>query len=158
MATRAHRFRAALIAASLLTGCASRSIDIDDETGTETETSAGSGSDHVLVDDEESCDPLEQDCGGGMGCYIGDLDAAFQCELIGWGIAEGLPCTKVNDCLPGLMCLPSELQPDCEGEFACCARFCALEQPVCPPGTACLAYFQDGPPPEYDNVGVCLTP
>jgi hypothetical protein len=147
-----------LLLASVLVGCASRSIDSETETETGTESSAGSGSDHVLGDGEESCDPLEQDCGGGMGCYVGDADAPFQCEAIGWGIAEGLPCAHPNDCLPGLMCLSGVLQPDCGDESACCARFCDVEQPICPPGTACLAYFQDGSTPKYDYVGVCLTP
>lgn len=143
-----------LLVSLLLAGCASRTIDNE----TETETGAGTGGDHVLGGDYESCDPLEQDCGGGMGCYVGNADSLFECQLIGWGISEGLPCTDVNDCLPGLLCMPGELQPDCESEWACCARFCDLDAPICPSGTACLPYFQDGTPPAYDNAGVCLTP
>jgi hypothetical protein len=156
MSPTTHRLRAALLAAGLLTACASRSIDSEDET--ESETSAGSGSDHVLGDGEQSCDPIEQSCAGGMGCYVADADAPFQCEPIGAAVAEGLPCLDVNDCLPGLICLASLLQADCENEFACCVRFCDVEQPICPPGTACLPYFQDGPTPEYGHVGVCLLP
>jgi hypothetical protein len=146
--------RALLPTLWLLLGCASRTINGDEET----ETDAGTGGDHVLSNDVESCDPLAQDCGGGMGCYVGSADSLFECQLIDWGISEGLPCTDVNDCLPGLLCMSSMLQPDCEGEIACCARLCDLDNPVCPVGTICLSYFQDGTPPAYDNVGVCLTP
>jgi hypothetical protein len=148
------KVRSTLLASLLLAACASRTIDSDSET----ETGVGTGGDHVFSGDYESCDPLEQDCGGGMGCYVGNADSLFECQLIGWGIIEGQSCTEVNDCLPGLLCMPNELQPDCESEWSCCARFCDLEAPICAPGTACLPYFQDGTPPAYGNVGVCLTP
>lgn len=135
-----------------LSACAPKQADLADETDT------GTGNGTHLSDGELSCDPLEQDCEPGMGCYVGDADAPFRCEPIGWGIVEGEPCTYPNDCLPGLVCLAGVLQPDCTEAIGCCVKFCDLNESLCPPGTACLPYFDSSPPPMYGNVGACLTP
>jgi hypothetical protein len=106
-----------------------------------------------------TCDPVLQACDEGEGCYW--TGAYFTCVMLG-DIPTGEPCSIVNDCAEGNICMPSEFLPECEGS-SCCSTFCDLElgdsQCAAQPGTACLPFFEGARvPPEYEHVGVCLLP
>lgn len=79
----------------------------------------------------EACDPLAQDCDGGAGCY--STPTGFVC-LVDDSATEmpGGPCETVNGCAPGLLCLTTELYPDCAGALGCCSPFCDLDDPTDP--------------------------
>lgn len=106
-----------------------------------------------------SCDPIAQDCGEGIGCYwVYD----FVCMLSSDDFPPGTPCSLPNECAEGNVCVGAETLPACEGS-SCCTAFCenGLGDAPCAavPGTACVPFFEDGAaPPNYDHVGVCLSP
>jgi hypothetical protein len=107
------------------------------------------------------CDPILQDCGAGQACYW--ANNGFSCATATQNIPIGQPCGFINDCDIGLMCMPAEVLPACEGA-SCCAAFCQLELGDGPcdaavPGTACVPFFlDDTAPPEYEHVGICVLP
>lgn len=106
-----------------------------------------------------TCDPLIQDCDPGEGCYW--MNDSFHCAETtdGWGLGE--PCMSLDDCAPGLVCLPAEYLPSCAGS-SCCGAWCELELDDAPcelmPGTVCTPFFPDTPPAGYEKVGVCALP
>lgn len=107
----------------------------------------------------QTCDPLAQDCGAGLGCYWSNVE--FICTVTAGDLATGAPCGFVNDCAPGNSCIDGELFPDCEGS-ACCAAFCDLDLGDGPcddviNGTVCTPYFEE-PPPGYETLGACTLP
>jgi hypothetical protein len=107
-----------------------------------------------------TCDPIVQDCGEGLACYWASND--FNCVFTTQDIPPGEPCGFINDCVAGSGCLTEEVFPDCAGS-ACCSPWCDLElgdgQCAAVPGTACVAFFEEGTaPPGYDHVGVCMLP
>jgi hypothetical protein len=107
-----------------------------------------------------TCDPVAQDCGPGLGCYLSGV--SFQCLLGTQNIPVGEPCGFINDCAPGLTCLAAEVFPTCNGS-ACCATWCNHElgdaQCETTPGTVCELFFEDGrAPPGLEHVGVCIVP
>jgi hypothetical protein len=107
---------------------------------------------------DASCDPLDPaTCDPGEACIpSGDI---WQCITDASGDAgqHGDPCTFVNDCDPGSVCLDESVAADC-GQTACCAVTCDLTAPVCPDGTACEPWYDDVPAPtdELAKVGVCI--
>jgi hypothetical protein len=107
----------------------------------------------------QACDPITQDCFNGEGCYWGD--SSFSCvSTQGPGIADGEPCSYINDCTPSSMCTTAEVLPACNGA-ACCSPFCNLElgdvQCEARPRTMCLPLFEQGMAPlGEDQLGVCI--
>jgi hypothetical protein len=105
------------------------------------------------------CLPLADDCGPDSLCLWGDT--AFGCAPAGEGLAAGEPCALVNDCAAGSLCLEAAALSGCEGE-RCCASYCSLAAGDGPcqaidPGYACVAMFEK-PPPDAEDVGVCIVP
>lgn len=103
------------------------------------------------------CDPLSTgDCPQTCACYWANSN--FFCLPRSSNIATGEPCGFINDCAPLNICVSAEAVPDCAGS-ACCAAFCDLGVAGCGPGTACVAFFEDGmAPPGYEHIGVCIDP
>lgn len=106
------------------------------------------------------CDPIAQDCSEGFGCYWNA--SAFECEPMPGEIPAGQPCGFINDCAPGNLCADVSVVPSCAGS-ACCTAYCNLPDGdagcVAQPGTACVAFFEDGTAPAgYEHVGVCIVP
>jgi hypothetical protein len=105
------------------------------------------------------CDPLAQDCSGGLGCYWSG--AEFTCfPAPDEGVEPGEPCAFINDCAPGLLCLASQFLPAC-ADSACCAEFCSLDggadECAAVPETTCVALFEEGfAPSGYEEVGTCV--
>ncbi len=120
--------------------------------------------DGVLILCLPMCDPLEQNCGEGQGCY--GWSDVFICVPDAGGEAGALlePCEFTNVCDPGLMCLDSDMVPGCEGASGCCTPFCdALAEAPCPPelvGAECVPWFEDGQAPRCTMgvVGACMLP
>jgi hypothetical protein len=107
-----------------------------------------------------NCDPLEQDCAEGEGCYW--TGSNFHCAIIVDNIPTGEPCGYINDCQPGDFCVDGTVLTDCDGA-SCCANFCDLEigdsQCAAVPETVCVSFFEVGmAPPEYEHVGLCINP
>jgi hypothetical protein len=107
-----------------------------------------------------SCDPILQDCNGGLACYWANTD--FSCIFTTSDIPPGEPCGFINDCVAGTSCMTADVLPSCVGA-ACCTPWCQLGagDQVCDavPGTSCVPFFeQDMAPPGYEHVGVCLVP
>ena len=110
------------------------------------------------------CDPIEQDCAEGQGCYWANND--FAC-IPNAGNPPGQtnePCSYVNDCAPGHACLIPDVFNDCAGMDGCCGAFCdvGLGDGPCQavePNHVCWPFFEQGTaPPGYENVGVCILP
>ena len=109
------------------------------------------------------CDPLAQECEEGYMC-LQRYDGFF-CEV---DASEGThpygsPCEYVNECNPGLACVPAGLVPDpaCTGSENCCSPYCDLTQPnTCPgQGQVCIDIWAPETPPEgLENFGVCAVP
>ena len=104
-----------------------------------------------------NCDPLQQDCEDGEGCFWNNN--GFSCIFTAGEIPIDEPCSFVNDCFPGGVCLDAAYLPSCNGA-SCCAAWCDLNDPVCAiAGTECVAWFNPGDElPGYENVGVCILP
>ena len=104
------------------------------------------------------CDPLVQDCPLGQGCFY-DPSYGFACGELGDGAGLGEPCvgSSINECLPGLGCVPEFDYPDgCGGAPGCCTNLCdpELGGAACadgPPGTSCTEFGL----PLAPGVGVC---
>ena len=117
---------------------------------------SGSGSIGYCI---PTCDPLLQDCGPGLACY---WSSNFNCIFTTEDIPLGEPCGFVNDCAGGLTCVTAEVVPDCAGA-ACCSNWCDLgglpDQCDGLAGTECVPYFpEDGAPPGYEHIGICILP
>jgi hypothetical protein len=109
---------------------------------------ANDGSINVCV---ASCDPILQDCPEGSACQWSGSD--FTC-LPGADEPSDQPC-DFGECPAGWTCVNGELAPNCGGA-PCCAAFCSLSEPTCAdPNTECVPLFED-PPPEYEDVGICI--
>ena len=106
------------------------------------------------------CDPLLVDCSEHAVCVPEGDD--FFCVPDNSG-DEGQAadmCSWGDDCDPGLYCLEADaVSADCIG--SCCTEFCSLlprdPNAACSiEGTVCVPFFDDPPPPLYDQVGVCV--
>ena len=107
-----------------------------------------------------TCDPLAQDCADpSQACYWNLYSNLFACAPTTSELPPGESCGFVNDCETGNYCTAAANVPGCAGE-ACCATFCDLEDPnACPdPELACLAFFEQGGPPQSDHLGLCVAP
>lgn len=110
-----------------------------------------------------TCNPLQDDCPEGQGCY--PSSDGFTCFADASGDAGGVfePCEYTNACAPGSLCLNVDAVAPCLGEgegvgVACCTPYCSLEAPSCPAGTECFPAFPKGSvPPELEDVGICAT-
>ena len=119
------------------------------------------GSDGPLALCIPNCNPLEQACPAGDGCY--PVNDTFNCvpDASGDAGAAGDECEYINVCDPGTACLSAEVVPDCPGAFGCCSAFCDLtvDPPPCLPGQECTPWYEAGQaPPGYENVGICALP
>jgi hypothetical protein len=96
------------------------------------------------------CDPLNPGvCGPSEVCISNPTDNLFTCvtDASGEEGQQGDPCEFVNVCDPGLFCGP-------EGS---CSPFCALDEPACPGGQACMPWFEEGQAPQcFENLGACI--
>ncbi|MEZ4453965.1 MAG: hypothetical protein R3B09_31195 [Nannocystaceae bacterium] len=104
------------------------------------------------------CDPIDQDCPEGSACY--PLQSSFHCAPDNSGDvgAVGDPCEYVNVCDPGTFCADAGVFPGCDPRATgCCAPFCSLKAPSCPPETECTAWFDQDPPVGYEDVGACVS-
>jgi hypothetical protein len=110
------------------------------------------------------CNPISQDCNlephDQIGCYW--TGEAFACTQTTLDVPLGEPCAYINDCAPGLACVPAESLPSCAGEN-CCTSFCdtGIEVGECSevPGTQCTPLYELGMGPfGFDHVGTCQLP
>ncbi|MBX7077934.1 MAG: hypothetical protein K1X88_02030 [Nannocystaceae bacterium] len=110
-----------------------------------------------------ACDPLNDTCEADETCapWFDVFLCAPQVPMPA-GLAE--PCEYINDCAGGLLCLQTDLVPDCQGGSGCCAPVCDTEAPdgcdAMLPGTECQAWYAQPPdnPCIGSNVGVCSLP
>lgn len=106
------------------------------------------------------CDPLTQDCVRGQGCYSTYQGWICTPDASGELGDYGDPCEFLNACDPGFVCVSAEQVSDCSGSAGCCTDICTLEIPIClgaDSGEICVPW-DDDPPPDYEDVGVCLLP
>jgi hypothetical protein len=150
--------RVPLIVVLVLTGCSAKLFDT---LADETETGCNEWCDNGGDPHGQTCDPIAQDCAGGLACLPEDSDAPFQCQPLACDLgmelpcgSEGDPCQTAQECVPGLICLAGPVVPSC-GAAACCVRLCDLEAPMCPLGSSCQPY---GDEPTIEHVGACVLP
>ncbi|MFV8752836.1 ribulose phosphate epimerase [Nannocystaceae bacterium ST9] len=121
-------------------------------------TISGSGVINICI---STCDPVLQNCDDeALACYWIGND--FLCVNTTQDIPTGEPCGFVNDCAKGNVCVDAAMLPAC-ADVSCCASFCevGLGDAQCSslPGTACVAFFEQGTAPAgLEHVGVCLLP
>lgn len=94
--------------------------------------------------DGEACDPLDQDCGDGYGCYYDN--GSFACFEEGDVGVDGV-CEFLHSCEPGLGCISAAAVP-CSGDY-CCTPMCEVGS-SCAGGRVCS--------PLLDDVGICTQP
>ena len=92
------------------------------------------------------CDPLAQDCGDGLGCY---LHSVALCALND-GLERGEPCDVEFACAPGLDCVASADVPD---DYSC-EPYCDAKDPESP--LACDSLCPDNYFNTSDANGVLL--
>jgi hypothetical protein len=112
------------------------------------------------------CDPLQQDCPVGSGCY--PLAGEFGCVPTDAprGAGHGTPCEFINGCEPGSICIGADAHTACASPIGCCAMLCDYVDPLSDmacaaldSGQSCQAWFVEGMEPmRYGTVGVCATP
>lgn len=107
-----------------------------------------------------TCSPLSpDDCPATCGCYW--ANTAFLCLPRASDLGVGVPCSTLNDCAPGNLCVAFTLVPGCDGagSFGCCTNFCELASPSCVEGAECAAFFEPGSaPPGHEQLGACVVP
>lgn len=90
-----------------------------------------------------SCDPLEQDCPSGEGCY--PVEGVVACApTVADDTAPGDACNSINACAAGQACVNGG--GGCDPTAGCCGSFCDLSRPHCPVDQTCL---------EIAGIGVC---
>lgn len=106
-----------------------------------------------------TCDPLLQDCSMDQGCYPAGDDSfvCYRSDPI-FGGAFGDPCELTHHCSSGLLCIPPDFVPSCDGDVGCCTSYCdVLGGDLCSMGLQCAALFPEGQaPPELEHVGICI--
>lgn len=122
--------------------------------------------DGVLTLCLESCDPVAQDCPLGQACYA--ANEVFTCipDASPEDAVIGSPCEFINACPPGSLCVNGDSVPGCEENIGCCSPVCpAGGADPCPgllPGTECVPWYGDEPPPPsqcgVSDPGVCIIP
>ena len=120
------------------------------------EGEAGESTDDEYVPPSPECDPLAQDCPLEQACYFVGGDRGFGCETPSESPGSiGDPCQFPQNCGPGLDCGPGEVVPGCAQGFGCCTSYCELGAEPCAGGLTCVALYDTGAPPGYENVGLC---
>lgn len=104
------------------------------------------------------CNPLLAQCGPGEACIPNDN--TFLCTPVQDPEQGQLhdPCAFVNACNDGLTCIEATSAPaDCKDQDnGCCEPFCDLDKPACPsPEQTCTPWFEQDPPPNFKNLGIC---
>jgi hypothetical protein len=115
------------------------------------------------------CNPLQDDCAEGQGCY--PFQDSWNCapDASGDMGAYGDPCEFLDVCDPGLICLGAGAVPPgeaCEGSAGCCSEVCNLTDPACDlqcagaaGGQTCQSWYEEGAAwPGFENVGACALP
>lgn len=110
------------------------------------------------------CDILDPNtCAAGEVCAP-TSEGPWQCffDSSGDAGAPGDPCTALNACDPGNICLEPAAVPGCTSDSGCCAPACDVNaQGPCPDdGSQCVPWYDEGlaPTPELAEVGVCRLP
>lgn len=115
------------------------------------------------------CDPLADGCGGGRVC-IPNSDH-WMCATDASGDLGGFgdPCSFINSCDPGLICIGDWALPpgaECQGSNGCCTEVCDLTDPLgdlqcagAAEGQHCLPWYAEGEAPAgLEHVGACAVP
>lgn len=108
-----------------------------------------------------SCDPRDDGCGEGNGCYL-----RYNLGICGPTVPEpgqqGDPCEFENGCAPGLACIGADSAPDCDPKLGsgCCTPYCDVSDPVCPEGSQCEQLWAPGEAaaPILEDLGYCILP
>ena len=109
------------------------------------------------------CDPLASECPGDDLCTSVSGDD-FLCvpDASGDSGQINTPCSFVNSCDAGLVCIDVSNAVECDqGEIGCCQPFCDLTVPdpdmqCAGAGQTCIAWYPEGEaPPGHEDVGVC---
>ena len=128
-------------------------IDPDDDDDDDSESA---GFIDPTEGEADGCDPIDDTCPPGCGCYF--AGGEFNCflDVSGDEGAPGDPCDSVLACDPGHFCLEAELVPACEWD-GCCAAHCDLEaDDPCGDGLSCVPWYTKGEAPAgYEHVGIC---
>ena len=105
------------------------------------------------------CDPLQQACADGQGCFP-TVAGAFVCmPAPSEAIASPHTCHLSGGCEPGTICRTPDTVPGCDDEGGCCSPYCDLTDPTCPASSTCIPFFERAAPaPELEHVGVCGLP
>lgn len=116
--------------------------------------------DGVIIVCLNTCNPLVQDCPEGQICFH-DGANEFICDFDASG-EEGQyqdPCAYINVCDYGLFCADPASVPGCMGSDGCCSPYCSLKEPMCPDGTTCVSWYEEGnAPPGQEDIGACIIP
>jgi len=106
-----------------------------------------------------SCDPLQQTCAEGEGCFPAIADTFVCLPAPTQAIVSPSTCHLSGGCEPGTICRASETVPGCADEGGCCTPYCDLTDAACPPDSACVPFFARGTAPQgLEDVGVCGLP
>lgn len=97
-----------------------------------------------VIGEGDDCDPLDQDCGEGYGCYFDN--GSFACFAEGDVGVDGV-CEFLHSCEPGLGCISAAAVP-CTGDY-CCTPMCEVGS-TCDGGRVCSQLQGD--------VGICTQP
>lgn len=119
------------------------------------------GGDGVLALCLLSCDPLEQNCPQGQGCYSAPSGFLCTTDASGDGGADNEACGFLNDCDPGLICIPPMQTAGCKSNQGCCTPYCDVNVPgTClGDGEDCVTFYAEGKaPPGLEDLGVCVLP
>jgi len=112
------------------------------------------------------CDPILQDCPVENESCVVTADGGLRCEPNQAGTTgyHGDPCEYTNVCQPGLFCWIGEVIAGCNDPY-CCTEFCDVTDPsssqdcaATAPGSECIDWFENGPPPGLEHVGFCGLP
>jgi hypothetical protein len=146
-----HHVLSAILVCGLLGACGETgTIDFGVETENDTEGNPGGSA-------TPECHPLDQDCPGGQICYASGDETGFRCGPAGGQeLGFGEACVDGLDCLAGLACSFAEVVPNCADGFGCCTYVCELGADVCGGGLDCSSYFNDEPPPGFEDIGLCV--
>ena len=100
------------------------------------------------------CNPLGSECGTGERCSpVVSWRADFVCYP-DTAREPGTAGDVCGACAPGLACIDGADVPSCDGA-ACCAPYCDLDNPDCPPGTDCQPWDPPLVVPGKENAGIC---
>jgi hypothetical protein len=133
-----------------------------DSPSCEAGTLCGVNNDGVLPICLPTCDPLAQDCENTDNlCLPTPASDGYYCVLdASQQMAPyGAPCSYLNGCNTGLLCVdPAGVpEPECASAWGCCSPMCSLAaaEPCPGAGQTCEPVF-DPQPPGYEDVGVCI--